>query len=306
VAATGLQTACSGLVEGYRAAPEYSARTLLVTVFGDSLRPHGGEAWIGNLVHLMTRLGINERLTRTSLNRLMGEGVVTTRRQGRSSFYRITPSANTEFASVEDRIYHRAREEWDGRWVVVVELSTLPPATRGALRQRLGWIGFAGLTSGVMICPSGAADAAAVIDDLGADDSVALFCGEAGGPKPELEDRRLAELSSGLGALVPYYEAFLERFTPLARAGGADPAPELAFCARTLLVHAYRRITLREPELPAGLWPEDWIGDEAYAVAASTWHRLFPAAESHLESVWTASGNPLPPLDPAFTDRYPG
>lgn len=304
MAATSLQTACSGLVEGYKANPEFSARTLLVTVFGDSLRPHGGEAWIGNLALLVAPLGINERLTRTSLNRLMGEGVLATRRQGRSSFYRITASAQGEFARVEDRIYHRRREDWDGHWVVVVELNTLAPATRLSLRQRLGWIGFAGLSSGVMICPAGADEAAAVVEDLGAADSVAVFRGEVGGPKPELEDRRLAELSSGLGLLVPYYEAFLDRFTPLAGATGGDPDPELAFCARTLLVHAYRRITLREPELPAGLWPEGWIGDDAYRLAATIWHRLFPAAEAHLNGVWAATGDPLPGLDPAFTTRY--
>ena len=304
MAATSLQTACTGLVEGYKANPEFSARTLLVTVFGDSLRPHGGEAWIGNLAQLVEPLGINERLTRTSLNRLMGEGVLATRRQGRSSFYRITSPAQGEFASVEDRIYHRRREEWDGRWVVVVELNALPPPVRLHLRQRLGWIGFAALSSGVMLCPSGADEAAAVVEDLDAADSVAIFCGEVAGPKAELEDRRLAELTSGLAQLVPFYEAFLERFTPLAGAPGGDPDPELAFCARTLLVHAYRRITLREPELPAGLWPEDWIGDEAYRLAATTWHRLYPAAEAHLEATWTAAQIPLPPLHPAFTNRY--
>lgn len=297
--------ACAGLVQCYRSQPEFSARTLLVTVFGDSLRPHGGEAPVGSLARLVDPLGVNERLTRTSLNRLVGEGVLTTRRQGRSSFYRVTPSAQVEFASVEDRIYHRRREAWDGRWVVVVELATLPPTTRAVLRRRLGWLGFATLTPGVMICPTGATEAAAVVvDELDAGEQVTIFCGQAGGPGARAEDRRLAELTAGLAALVPAYEAFIARFAPLARATGQDPDPGPAFCARTLLVHAYRRITLREPRLPAALWPTRWIGDDAFRLAATVWHRLVPAAEAHLAEVCSQPGAKLSPVDPAYGMRF--
>jgi phenylacetic acid degradation operon negative regulatory protein len=47
------------------------ARSLLVTVFGDSVAPHGGRAWLGSLIGLLAPFGISERLVRTSVYRLV-------------------------------------------------------------------------------------------------------------------------------------------------------------------------------------------------------------------------------------------
>ena len=57
-------------------------------------------------------------------------------------------------------------------------------------------------------------------------------------------------------------------------------ATTVTFLARTLLIHNYRRIVLKEPELPAGLWPPDWIGVAAYDVAARCYHALAGPAEA--------------------------
>src|ERR1700760_1992542 len=46
------------------------ARSLIVTVWGDALAPHGGEVWLAGLIRLLAPFGINERLTRTSVFRL--------------------------------------------------------------------------------------------------------------------------------------------------------------------------------------------------------------------------------------------
>ena len=42
------------------------ARSLIVTVWGDALAPHGGTVWLAGLIRLMAPFGINERLVRTS------------------------------------------------------------------------------------------------------------------------------------------------------------------------------------------------------------------------------------------------
>ncbi|MCA1843679.1 MAG: phenylacetic acid degradation operon negative regulatory protein PaaX, partial [Actinobacteria bacterium] len=62
-----LQECCTSLIRRFRRRPDASARTLLVTVFGDSVVPHGGEVWIGSLTRLVEPLGVSERLVRTSL-----------------------------------------------------------------------------------------------------------------------------------------------------------------------------------------------------------------------------------------------
>src|SRR5258708_37940650 len=88
-----LQDRCTSLISRFRRSPDASARTLLVTVFGDTIVPHGGEVWIGSLLGLVEPLGISERLARTSLHRLVGEGLLRTRRPGGRSFYSVAPSA---------------------------------------------------------------------------------------------------------------------------------------------------------------------------------------------------------------------
>src|SRR5438309_10142175 len=97
-----LEARCAPIVRQFRDQPDTSARTLLVTVFGDSIEPHGAEVWIGSVARLVDPLGINERLVRTSLNRLVVDGLLAARRLGRRSFYSVAPSARPEFLGVED------------------------------------------------------------------------------------------------------------------------------------------------------------------------------------------------------------
>jgi phenylacetic acid degradation operon negative regulatory protein len=303
-AAVPLQDRCRRIVAAFRRAPDASARSLLVTIFGDCVRPHGGEIWTGSLVRLVEPLGISERLVRTSLNRLAGEGLLTTSRAGRRSFYSVTPAADREFASVEDRIYHRTREAWDGRWTIVAETGELSPRMRTELRQRLGWLGFAALSPGVQICPVDRTGAVGdLLKDLGAGDRVAFFRGQANGVG--LDDRALARRTSDLDVLIPAYDAFLHRFAPLTQGAAGEVDGETAFLARTLLLHGWRRIVLREPALPAELWPDAWVGDCAYDVAAAAYRRLSPGAEAHLGCACETPAGTLPALEGGLRDRFP-
>ena len=303
---TDLQTRCEALIRTFRQKPDASARTVLVTVFGDGIEPHGGEVWAGSLLRLVEPLGMNERLVRTSLNRLVGEGVLVTRRHGKRSFYSVTPLARREFRQAERRIYHPRGDPWDGYWTVVVNTSDVSPPARAAVRAHLGQLGFSPLGPSVHISPFDQVDSLRqVLSDLGLVNQLAVFRGQVPATVG-LEDADLARLvSSDLKGLEPAWRKFLRRFRPLAAAGTADVEPETAFVTQTLLVHAYRRIVLREPELPAGLWPPGWAGDAAYEVAARCYHALAGPAELHLLGVCDAGGAPLLPLDPDYADRYP-
>jgi phenylacetic acid degradation operon negative regulatory protein len=308
----GLQERCAALIRGFRQKPDASARTVLVTVFGDGIEPHGGEVWAGSLLRLVEPLGMNERLVRTSLNRLVGEGLLVTRRHGKRSFYSVTPAARRDFRRAERRIYHPRGDPWDGRWTVVVNSSEVAPPARAAVRQHLGRLGFAPLGPSVHISPFDHVDALRpVLEDLGLVNQLAVFRGEVPATVG-LEDVDLARIASpDLKALEPAWRKFLRRFRPLADAvaagaggRGADLEPGSAFLTQTLLIHSYRRIALREPELPAGLWPPGWVGDAAYEVAARCYEALSGPAEAHLLAVCDAGGAPLLPLDPEYADRY--
>jgi phenylacetic acid degradation operon negative regulatory protein len=308
--AAALPARCDALIRSFRQKPDASARTVLVTVFGDGIEPHGGEVWAGSLLRLVEPLGMNERLVRTSLNRLVGEGLLGTRRHGKRSFYSVTPLARRDFRQAERRIYHPRGDPWDGQWTVVVNTSDVAPPARAAVRHHLGRLGFAPLGPSVHISPfDQVRDLAQVLSDLGLVNQLAVFRGRVPATVG-LEDADLARLvSSELKSLEPAWRKFLRRFRSLAEAAaggdGDDLEPEAAFLTQTLLIHNYRRIVLKEPELPAGLWPPGWAGDAAYDVAARCYHALAGPAEAHLLAVCEDGGAPLLPRDPDYADRYP-
>ena len=61
------------------------ARSLIVTVWGDALAPHGGEVWLAGLIRLLAPLGLNDRLVRTSVFRLARDGWLAGETRGRRS-----------------------------------------------------------------------------------------------------------------------------------------------------------------------------------------------------------------------------
>jgi phenylacetic acid degradation operon negative regulatory protein len=305
-----LQDRCTALIAQFRRRPDASARTLLVTVFGDAVVPHGGEVWIGSLLRLVEPLGISERLTRTSLHRLVGDGLLVTRRHGRRSFYSVAPSARSDFWEAERRIYHPRRgDPWDGRWTVVVETNGVAAPARAAMREHLAWLGFGSLGPPIHVCPlDRTEELGQLLVALGVAGQVAVFRGQVPASIGVADRDLVRAISSDLENLERSWRTFLRRFRPLADAVSGDRDGvdgQTAFLTRTLLVHGYRRVVLREPELPGELWPPAWVGEAAYAVAARCYRTLAAGADAHLTAVCEAAGAPLPLLDRAYTGRFP-
>jgi phenylacetic acid degradation operon negative regulatory protein len=73
-----------------------------------------------------------------------------------------------------------------------------------------------------------------------------------------------------------------------------------AFLIRTLLIHDYRRLLLRDPELPA-----EWPGQKARLLCNELYRSLAPASERRLDRCLVLADGTIPPADPAFADRFP-
>ena len=86
--------------------------------------------------------------------------------------------------------------------------------------------------------------------------------------------------------LAADYRRFLQRFgAVIDRFRAADEGahdPQQCFVVRTLLIHAYRRVLLRDPLLPASLLPLDWPGAAAYALCRDFYQLTHRCAERHL------------------------
>ena len=71
--------------------------------------------------------------------------------------------------------------------------------------------------------------------------------------------------------------------------------PQQCFIVRTMLIHAFRRVLLRDPLLPAALLPLDWPGAAAYALCRDFYQLTHRNAERHLAATLAEPGEKLPP-----------
>ncbi len=113
-----------------------------------------------------------------------------------------------------------------------------------------------------------------------------------------------------LPAIGADYRRFLRRFGGVIerfRIVAPDAHdPEQCFIVRTLLVHAYRRVMLRDPRLPAELLPLDWPGAAAFALCRDFYRLTHACAERHLLAVLEGPRGRLPPADASFYERFGG
>ncbi len=250
-----------------------SARSALVTILGDTVAPLGGTVWLADLFALAAPFGFNERLVRTSMFRLATEGWVDNERVGRRSRYSLTDYGRDETAAAEHRIYARDNARaWDGSWTLVF----LTDGSGGAdeVARHLRWRGFARMVDGVHVHPNDLVDdTRLLLDRLDVDPAPAVaaarFDGDGEAPltgSPYRVDSGLAEAEAG-------YRRFVDRYQAQA-ANADDRSPAEAFALRTMLVHDLRRARLRDPDLPADLLADGWIGHRAIELAAELYGRI--------------------------------
>jgi phenylacetic acid degradation operon negative regulatory protein len=286
------------------------SKSLVMTIFGDAIAPHGGRLWLGSLIELVAPLGVTDRLVRTSVFRLVQEGWLVANREGRRSSYALQPDAEPRFARANRRIYAPPGVDWDGRWTLLLAPNgSIDSALRAAVRKELEWEGFAMLAPGLLAHP--AADPDGVAEVLHRVDGAGKVFVCAATELPGIEARPLAELVRegwDLSGVVAGYRRFIDAFTPLLDVLRAEPAPDpqQAFIVRTLLIHAYRRVQLHDPMLPLALLPQPWPGSEAYALAQAIYRLVWAPAERHLMDVLRREDADAPEADAGLYERFGG
>jgi phenylacetic acid degradation operon negative regulatory protein len=288
------------------------ARSLIVTVWGDALAPHGGIVWLAGLIRLMAPFGMNERLVRTSVFRLVRDGWLTAQSRGRRSRYRLTREGARRFDQAHHRIYTTPNPDWDGDWEVVLAPSdTAGAAARLKLRDELAWEGFGTLAPGAYARPlHGDSALPRIVSALRLESPITVLRAK---DDPSLGGASLAARVAtawDLAELATDYRRFLARFGGVIdafRAAGAESGDSgQCFIVRTLLIHAFRRVLLRDPQLPPALLPFDWPGAAAFALCRDFYRLTHKRAEMHLTATLSPDGDPLPPANPEFYRRFGG
>ena len=269
-------------VEAWRAAPHISARSVLVTILGDTVLPVTRKVWLSQLLRLAEPYGFNARLVRTSMFRLAEEGWVRSERHGRRSLYLLTPLAEREFADAADRIYRDRRPPLDGEWTFVLfDGVRLSAAERKRLTRHLGWHGFVTFRHGVLVSPICSADETRRILDEAFGETLPAVARAEFPDIAGLARNGVFSSAFAFGACKQAYRGYVDSHRVL-RGNCEGLRPVDAYCLRTILIHELRRIALRTPPVPRELLPTPWPGDDAYALAAEVYPRLCAASAPFL------------------------
>lgn len=230
--------------------------SLVISFFGDAVQPRGGRVAAARVQRLMERLGVEGGALRTALSRLAADGWLEREREGRNSFYRLSATGVAEFAPATGRIYAPPEAGHIAEWTLGLD-GPVPPG------------GF-DLGGGAWLAPGSATAGTSVTGRLSA-------------PSGALAARLLA----------PGHRAALELLAAdLAALRDPVSDPLAAMAARVLLIHRWRRIVLRFPDIPDALLPPGL--SRARARVADAYDRLLPPSEA-----WLNAPDPAFPAMPA-------
>jgi phenylacetic acid degradation operon negative regulatory protein len=277
-----MHTATESLVDGFLQPFPPKAAQLIVTIYGDIVEPRGSVLWMGDLISLCADFGVNESLVRTAVSRLVSKGQLTGEREGRRSFYALTPEAREEYHLAADLFY--GPEDNDCGWL-------LTHCTEAADQAILMRFGFVSLEGNVYIGADrpgrpllGTTFRAAEVPNQG-----------------DLED--ISRSAFGLESLARDYAEFVSHFAPMQDLLTEGLLPRSSLLFRLALVHAYRGIRLRDPRLPRSVLPDDWTGYGARSLFAALYRSLSPGADSYIAQNLMNQEGPLPEAPDAVLKR---
>ena len=295
-----------GIVNAYHA---IRAPSLLITIFGDTVSQHGGTIWLGSLIRTCIPLGLSERAVRTSAYRLVQDGWLGMRKSGKRSFYSLSAFGASQFAKASRRIYAADRTAWNGRWTLVM-LTGMPAGKRELLIKSLAWQGYGKLTRNLYAHPlPDHCSLDETLQEMGLKDRVVIW--ESANFQADCRRtlQRLVCSEWGIEALGEDYRNFLAVFGKALRSIKRKKialAPISCFQLRTLLIHEYRRILLKDMDLPVELLPPDWPGSAAQGLVIELYRNLGPGALEYIREELESNGGKLSDPASSYFRRFGG
>lgn len=252
--------------------------SLIVTFFGDCIVPRGGVVSAKTLQGIFPRLGFEEGAVRTALSRLASDQWILRERRGRNAFYRFAGMGREDFESANDRIYQAPNR---------TEIPSGHSTWYVAVAPKQGWPN--GLWRGIDAIPI--TPRTTLFQDADGRFRAGLIGLGAvlmAGSPPVLPDWvRNQFMPEDMDLDAGYLSAVFEEIGLTPPVDQAD-----ALAARLLLIHEWRRICLRWPEVPAHFATASPLQDARLLVAA-LYHTLLPASEAWLDTHATGMDGPL-------------
>lgn len=280
---------------------------MVVTVFGDVVSQHGGWIWLGSLIESLEAFGFNERLVRTAVYRLVQSDWLKVNKVGRRSYYCFTDNAKGHYEKAARRIYAGPQAEWDGRWTLVIP-TAIADDKREDFRKSLRWQGFNTLSPGLYAHPSSERTSLdETLTELDLFEQVVVLSAHTEEPQSQLSIKELVKQRWKLNDLGEAYQELVEFYARVFESILTQPLSDKdGFHLRSLLIHDYRRILLRDPDFPEAMLPQDWIGSQAHKLVAKFYHHLAQPSINYIENTLENSQGALPAATPKFFKRFDG
>ncbi|WP_081404535.1 MULTISPECIES: phenylacetic acid degradation operon negative regulatory protein PaaX [Acinetobacter calcoaceticus/baumannii complex] len=288
-----------------------SGTSLISTIFGDSVLHRGGNISLASLIQLLELFGFNDRAVRTSVFRLVKNDWLCSDKIGRTSFYRITDSSRSTYLQAEQRIYNDQMKEWDHYWDLIL-MSSLDTENKALLKKELEWLGFANISTNLMAYPGcNRIELQRLLVDLNMSEQVVVFKAETLQLFNNSVDTigRMLRTNWPIDELRQRYLQFLDIFREigvLLMQENEQLEPVQAFQIRTLLIHYYRRILLKDPALPLELLPTDWPAISARTLSMNIYKKVFDPADEYFLSVAATAEGPMPNATAHYWRRFGG
>ena len=258
------------------------ANSVLITVYGDVIAQRGQAVWLGSLIQLGGMFGLSPRLVRTSAFRLAADDWLACTRLGRRSFYALSEAGLQRVQHAERRIYDFKPPIWDGYWTLAILAAGIPASVRLHLKRELRWEGFGELSPNVFAHPHAShASLQDIIRAADAVDQVMVLSAESIDGYSRKPLQTVMHATFKLDQVETAFKQFLARFEPVLKQTASLSARD-AFFIRTLLIHEYRKVLLRDPNLPQALLPTAWSGLPARQLCEALYGQLFSNSEAFL------------------------
>ena len=293
-------------------ASNISCTSMVVTVFGDVVSQHGGWIWLGSLITALGKMGFDDRSVRTAVYRLVQSDWLQVQKIGRRSYYCFTDNAISHYEKAARRIYAGKQPKWDGGWTLLAP-AFVAEDKKDELRKSLLWQGFNTLVTGMYAHPS--TDRRSLDETLseqGLNGDVVVMSATTDDKHSRQAIKQLVENRWNLDELEQFYRDFMGYYEPASQrfikrvAAAEKPSASDSFLMRLLLVHEYRRILLRDPDLPAAMLPKGWVGQDAYKLVKRFYQRLAKQSITFIETGLENAEGPLPAAQPGFYQRFDG
>lgn len=271
------------------------SQQLLTVLLGDYWFARDEPMPSGALVDLLAVFDVTTSGARAAIQRLAHRGFLRSVKSGRTTAYAVSPMSRQQINAHVLSLFSDAHlHDWDGTWTLVAySLPDDEQDIRRALREQLRRHRFGNLYDALWVRPGDhLEELRGVREELPGLEAEHLTT-FTGARLPEAVGLRAVRAAYDLDELAEAYQAFADRWRPLAERArsGEDPTggeEDEALRVRTSIMSEWRVLRRSDPRLPQVLLGADFPAHDARTVCADVYDTLGASAQTAVRRIVSA------------------